>query len=174
MPPPVSPSFAIIPSMTANPPSRVITLIDIGLSADEHYVQFVPPATFGVILERATEKVYQVLANGERCILRSAADKIYTLRGFIGLRRREERDLELGWSSIEDEIIRIVLFSFGSYEKLCTAVWKHCPLKENAEIIRDIWGPAVFIEDIQGKPGHRLYLTLGRGRRYYHEYGRCI
>jgi hypothetical protein len=82
--------------------------------------------------------------------LRRAADKIYTLRGFIGLRRREEGDLELGLSSIEDEIIRHVLFSFGSFEKLCTAVRKYCPLRENAEIIRDIWAASVFIQDIQG------------------------
>jgi hypothetical protein len=143
--------------MTVNLPSRVTTLIDIGLSPDEHYVQFVPPATFGVILDRAMEKVYLVRANGERSILRRAADKIYTLRGFIGLRRREEGDLELGWSSIEDEIIRLVLLSFGSYEKLCTAVWKYCPLRENAEIIRDIWAANVFIRDIQGITQDKSY-----------------
>ena len=124
-------------------PSRVITMIDIGLSPHEYYVQFVPPATFGVIYDRVTKKVYLVRANGERTTLRRTADKIYTLRGFIGLRKREERSLELGRGT-EDEIIRNVLVGFEGLEKLRSAVGKYCPFSENAGIISDFWGAKVF------------------------------
>lgn len=125
-------------------------MIDIGLTADEHYVQFVPPATFGVIYNQVTKKLYLVRANGERTKLRDAADKIYTLRGFIGLRRRQDTDLELGLE-IEDEIIRNVLFSFGSSEKLHEAVEKYCPFAENAEIITNVWATTIF-GNINGIP----------------------
>jgi len=123
--------------------SNVFTLIDIGLTADEHYVQFVPPATFGVIYNQVMKKLYLVRANGERTKLRDTADKIYTLRGFIGLRRRQDMDLELGLE-IEDDIIRNVLFSFGSSEKLHEAVEKYCPFAENAEIITNVWATTIF------------------------------
>jgi len=127
----------------AIPSSRVITLIDIGLSVDEHYVQFVPPATFGVIYDSALKTIRLVRANSERTLLQKTADKMYTLRGFLGLRRRECRQLELK-SGIEDEIIRCVLSSFGSTEKLQAAVWKYCPNTENAETITQLWAPEVF------------------------------
>jgi hypothetical protein len=135
--------------MSQSSSSRVITAIDIGLNADEHYVQFVPPATFGVIYNRVAAKVYLVRADGERSPLRGTADKIYVLRGFIGLRRREERKLELRWD-IEDNIIRNVLCSFGSHEKLRAAVSKHCPFSENAEIINNMWASKVFSQDVKG------------------------
>jgi len=131
----------------ALPSSRVITLIDIGLSVSEHYIQFVPPATFGVIYDNAEETIQLVRANGERTQLRKTADKIYTLRGFLGLRRRESRDLELR-CAVEDEIIRRVLTSFGSSESLHAAVRRFCPNSENAETITQLWAPEVF--DIQG------------------------
>lgn len=137
-------------SPTSSCSSNIITLIDIGLKADERYVQFVPPATFGVIYNQVTKKVYLVRANGERTKLRDAADKIYTLRGFIGLRRRQDMDLELGLE-IEDDIIRNVLFSFGSSEKLHQAVGKYCPFAENAEIITNVWATTVF-GNIKGIP----------------------
>jgi hypothetical protein len=127
----------------------VITLIDIGLSVNEHYVQFVPPATFGVIYDSALKTIQLVRANSQRTLLRKAADKMYTLRGFLGLRRREGRDLALRWD-IEDEIIRCVLTSFGSSEKLQSAVWKYCPNTENAEAITQLWGPEVFNADDSG------------------------
>ena len=62
--------------------SDVITMIDIGLNIDEYYVQFNPPATFGVIYNRVTKKVYLVRANGERSTLRRASDKIYASRTY--------------------------------------------------------------------------------------------
>lgn len=127
----------------ALPSSRVITLIDIGLSVNEHYVQFVPPATFGVIYDSALKTIQLVRANGQRTLLRKTGDKMYTLRGFLGLRRRECKRLELRWE-IEDEIIRCVLTSFGSLEKLKAAVWKYCPNTENAEVITQLWAPEVF------------------------------
>ena len=127
----------------ALPSSRVITLIDIGLRVNEHYVQFVPPATFGVIYDSALKTIQLVRANGQQTLLRKTADKMYTLRGFLGLRRRECRGLELRWG-IEDEIIRCVLTSFGSLQKLKAAVWKYCPNSENAEVIIQLWAPEVF------------------------------
>jgi hypothetical protein len=138
--------------MIQSSPSRVITMLDIGLSANEFYVQFVPPATFGVILDRSGsshERISLVRANGERTVLRRSADKIYALRGFIGLRRREVRRLELGWD-VEDEIIRIILESFGCLERLRGAVWKHCPCFENAEIINETWGTVVLEAEDKG------------------------
>jgi len=123
-------------------------MIDIGLSPHEIYVQFVPPATFGVIFDRVTKKVHLVRANGERSTLRRAADRIYTLRGFISLRRREGRSLDLGWE-IEDEIIRHVLSGFASLENLSAAVQKNCTFSENARIIVDLWGPKVLAEGMK-------------------------
>ena len=130
--------------------SKVITMIDIGLSANEHYIQFVPPATFGVIYDGSKNKVYLVRANGERTSLRRTADKIYALRGFIGLRHRENKELELG-RSIEDVIIRHILLSFGLYEKLRQAVWKFCPFSESAEVITELWAPAVLVENSESR-----------------------
>ena len=139
----------VIYVMDESHPSNIISLIDIGLSADEHYVQFVPPATFGVIYNSATTDIQVVLANGERSELRRTADKIYALRGLIALRRREERDLDLG-TELEDDIIRHILHTFGSLEKLREAVRKFCPLRENAEVLADSWAPCVFPDDGQG------------------------
>src|SRR5271169_69791 len=135
--------------MDQSRPSNVISLIDIGLKAEEHYVQFVPPATFGVIYNRATTQVQLVLSDGERSVLRRTADKIYTLRGFIALRRRLERELELG-GEVEDDIIRHILSTFGSVEKLREAVRKFCPLRENAQVIAEVWALCVFPEDAEG------------------------
>lgn len=135
--------------MDESTPSKVISLIDIGLSADEHYVQFVPPATFGVIFNSATTALQVVLANGDRSELRRTADKIYALRGFIALRRREERQLELG-REVEDDIIRHILYAFGSLGKLREAVRNYCPLRENAEVLAYTWAPCVFLEGAQG------------------------
>lgn len=126
-------------------------MIDIGLSPHELYVQFVPPATFGVIFDRVTTKVYLVRANGERSALRRAADRIYTLRGFIGLRKREGRSLELGWE-VEDEIIQHVLSGFASFENLRAAVEKNCPFPEHAGIIVDHWGPKALAEGMMCFP----------------------
>jgi hypothetical protein len=125
-------------------PFGVITMFDVQVGVNEYYVQFVPPATFGVILDRANRKVYLVLANGERTPLRRTADKIYTLRGFIGLRRREDRTLTLGWS-MEDNLIRLILYSFGTADKLEAAVWKYCPSVETAEAINELWGPEILV-----------------------------
>jgi len=130
-------------------PSNVISLIDIGLNADEYYVQFVPPATFGVIFNRATTEVLLVLSNGEKSALRRTAEKIYTLRGFIALRRREQRELELG-GEVEDDIIRHILVSFGSLEKLREGVRKFCPLRENSQVIAQVWALSVFPEEGEG------------------------
>lgn len=124
-------------------------MIDIGLNIDEYYVQFNPPATFGVIYNQVTKKVYLVRADGERGTLRRASDKIYSLRGFIGLRRREDLDLELGWKEVEDDIIRNVLLSFGSIEELKEAVCKFCSFAESADIIMNIWAPTIFPENIE-------------------------
>jgi hypothetical protein len=110
---------------------------------NEHYIQFVPPATFGVIYDSALATIQLVRANGERTQLRKTADKIYTLRGFLGLRRREARDLELR-CAVEDEIIRRVLTSFGSSQSLHAAVRRFCPNSENAEAITQLWAPEVF------------------------------
>ena len=147
--------------MDEPPPSNVISLIDIGLKEDERYVQFVPPATFGVIFNRATTEVLLVLSNGDRSVLRRTADKIYTLRGFIALRRREERELELG-GEVEDDIIRHILFMFGSLEKLREAVTKFCPLRENARVIAQTWGPCVFPEDEEGNYFPSIFYGLTR------------
>ena len=136
-------------SVIMNTLSDVITMIDIGLTIDECYVQFNPPATFGVIYDRVTTKVYLVRADGERSTLRGASDKIYILRGFIGLRLREDLELELGWEKLEDDIIRNVLSSFGSIEDLKDAVCKFCPFAESAEIITNIWAPTIFPENIE-------------------------
>ena len=133
-----------------NSSSNVITLIDIGLNIDEYYVQFNPPSTFGVIYNRVTKKTILVRANGERSTLRRTADKIYTLRGFVGLRRREELELELGWEKTEDDIIRNILYSFSSVEDLKDAVSKFCPFAESAEIIINVWAPTIFPENITG------------------------
>jgi len=133
-----------------NSSSNVITLIDIGLNIDEYYVQFNPPSTFGVIYNRVTKKTILVRANGERSTLRRTADKIYTLRGFIGLRRREELELELGWEKTEDDIIRNILYSFSSAEDLKDAVSRFCPFAESAEIIINVWAPTIFPENIKG------------------------
>jgi hypothetical protein len=126
-------------------------MLDIGLSVNEYYIQFVPPATFGVILDRSSydRKISLVRTNGERTVLKRSADKIYVLRGFIGLRRREVRRLELGWD-VEDEIIRIILGSFGCLERLRGAVWKYCPCFENAEIINEVWGTVVLDAEDNG------------------------
>jgi hypothetical protein len=124
-------------------------MINGGLGVDEYYVQFVPPATFGVIFDRATHKLYLVRANGEKTLLRRDADRIYTLRGFIGLRQRESRTLVLGLD-VEDEIIRRILFSFRTMEDLCDSVRQFCPSVENADTINDVWGPAVFDAIDQG------------------------
>ena len=119
----------------------------VGLRGDEYYVQFVPPATFGVILDRATSDIYLVRADGKRALLRREADRIYALRGFIGLRQREGRTLNLG-RGIEDKIIRQILYSFETIEKLRMAVLKFCPSTENAQTMNDDWGRDVFqVED---------------------------
>jgi hypothetical protein len=131
------------------PRTRQCTLIDVGLSAHQYYIQFVPPATFGVIYDRSKRSIHLVRANSERILLRRTSDKIYVLRGFVGLRRRERRDVTL-FSGIEDEIIRTIVSSFEKLEKLRTAVWKYCPLLENARIITDIWGQDVFWHEVQG------------------------
>jgi len=123
--------------------SQVTTVIEIGLTLHEHYVQFNPPAPFGVIYDALGKLVDLVSANGDRRILTSCEDKVYALRGFVGLRRREGMSLELDWE-VEDEIIRLLLYSFGSLDKLRDAVWEFCPFVENAEIIADIWGPTIF------------------------------
>ena len=113
--------------------TSVITLVGIGLKENEHYIQFVPPATFGVIYNEVNNNIFLIRANGQRKKLRESADKIYALRGFIGLRRRENRTLELSnckerndWS-IEDDIIRHILIRFGNLERLKEAVCKYCP-----------------------------------------------
>ena len=106
-------------------------------------MQFVPPATFGVIFNAATRELQLVLANNERTALRRTAEKIYALRGLVALRRRQNRALELN-SNVEDDIVRHLLLTFGSFEKLRTAVRKFCPLQENAQVITDIWAPGVF------------------------------
>ena len=118
-------------------------MVDIGLSPEEIYIPFVPQATFGVIYNVETGMVLVVRSNGERDILRRTADKIYVLRGFIGLRRRENRSLGLS-TEVEDEIIRRVLTSFGSLEKLRAATESYCPLRGNAKVVTDLWGPSVF------------------------------
>jgi hypothetical protein len=143
------PSNLVSYTMDVLRPSNVISLIDIGLKAEEHYVQFVPPATFGVIFNRATTQVLLVLSDGERSVLRRTADKIYILRGFIALRRRLERELDLG-GELEDDIIRHILCTFGSLEKLRQAVRKFCPLRENAQVIAEIWALCVFPQDDEG------------------------
>lgn len=125
--------------MALSPITSVITMVDIGLTENEHYVQFVPPATFGVILDRETNKMYLVRADGEKVRLRRAADKIYTLRGFIGLRQREERDIVLG-NEIEDDMIRSILITFEDLTELRDAVFDYCPCEDNAHIIITIWG----------------------------------
>jgi len=129
--------------------SNVVSMVDIGLGPDEIYIPFVPPATFGVIYNVQTGMVFVVRSNGERNFLRRTADKIYVLRGFIGLRRRENRGLELH-SEVEDEIIRGILRSFGSLEKLCNATESYCPLRGNAKVVTEIWGPSVFNGDEDG------------------------
>ena len=149
--------------MDQSPFFNVTTLIDIGLNANEHYVQFVPPSTFGVIYNWATKEIYLIRANGARSKLRRAADKIYILRGFIGLRQRENMELELG-SDIQDDIIRNVLFSFGTLEKLLDAVWKHCPFAENADIITNVWASTIFA-NIKGIFSYLLRLIRYSRRR---------
>lgn len=145
-----------------NTSSNVITMIDIGLNINECYVQFNPPAIFGVVYNRNTKKVYLIRANGERSTLRRASDKIYTLRGFIGLRQRERLVLELGRSGVEDDIIRNVLFSFGSVENLKDAVCKFCPFAESAQIITNTWAPTIFPENIEGSISFRVKLMSNR------------
>src|SRR5436305_9472361 len=103
--------------------SQVTTVIDIGLTVHELYVQFNPPAPFGVIYDATATIVDLVRANGERGILNRIDDKVYVLRGFVGLRRKEGRPLDLEWA-VEDDIIRLILNSFGSLEKLRDAVWE--------------------------------------------------
>jgi hypothetical protein len=152
-----SPTPFIISSVIMKTSSEVITMIDIGLNIDEYYVQFNPPATFGVIYNQATKKVYLVRADGERGTLRRASDKIYSLRGFIGLRRREDLELELGWKEVEDDIIRNVLLSFGSIKELKEAVCKFCSFAESADIIMNIWAPTIFPENIE-----RIYFLFER------------
>ena len=129
--------------------SNVISIVDIGLGPEELYIPFVPPASFGVIYNVQTGIVFVVRSNGERNVLRRTPDKIYVLRGFIGLRRRENRALEIGLE-LEDEIIRTILRSFGSLEKLCTATETYCPLRANANTITDRWGPSVFNDAHKG------------------------
>jgi len=127
--------------------SSVTSLIDIGLSPHEHYIQFVPPGTFGVIFNSITRKLDLVRSDGEKTPLRSADEKIYVLRGFIGLRGREERAIKLSYS-IEDEIIRIVLRTFKSLVQLRDAVIEFCPSRDSANVIANLWGPEVFVEPL--------------------------
>jgi hypothetical protein len=144
--------------MSQQTSSRVTTLVDIGLNASEIYVQFVPPSTFGVIYDRHWRRVYLVRANGERNVLRRSSDKVYVLRGFIGLRQRECRVTELG-VDVEDEIIRIVLCMFGSLGKLQDAVKKYCSFQESAAVLLSVWAPVVFGASAQGFPPIKQLIT---------------
>jgi hypothetical protein len=125
------------------PVSSVISLIDIGLKPTEHYVQFVPPATFGVIFDRATTKVHLVQTDGQKVVLRHLPDKIYSLRGFIGFRQRGNREMPLG-DKVEDEIIRTIILTFVDIRNLRDAVEEYCPCELSANIIMKVWGKAVF------------------------------
>jgi len=129
--------------MSQSPISSVISLIDIGLKPSEHYVQFVPPATFGIILDRATKKTYLVRADGQKTVLRHIPDKVYSLRGFVGLRQREKREMALG-HKIEDEMIRNIISTFESSEELHEAVEEYCPYEPSADVILTVWAREVF------------------------------
>jgi hypothetical protein len=135
--------------MDHGPTSNVTTMIDIGLDPEEHYVQFVPPSKFGVIFNSATQQVNLVRADGERVPLEDVADKLYTLRGFTGLRQRENLAIALDWS-IEDDIIRTILASFEDWNELRDAVKKYCPCRDSAIIIAT-WAADILPLDIGGK-----------------------
>ena len=138
--------------------SSVVHLIDIGLKDNEYYVQFVPPATFGVILNRSLNKIHLVRADGQKTILRRIPDKIYTLRGFIGLRQRHNRAFRLG-DEIEDEMIRNILLTFGSFEQLRKAVADYCPCKESADTITKVWACGIFGDDTNPDGSFRIVTT---------------
>jgi len=125
-------------------------MIDLGLAPEERYVQFVPPSKFGVTYNCATREVHLVRADGKRGPLHGRADKIYTLRGFIGLMQRENLAMTLGWR-IEHEIIRNLLASFESWHDLRDAVQKFCPFPESARLITTEWAAEVFAPDADGK-----------------------
>jgi len=125
-------------------------MIDFGLAPEERYIQFVPPSKFGVTYKSATCEVHLVRADGKRGPLQGRADKIYTLRGFIGLRQRENMATALGWR-IEDEIIRTLLASFESWHELRDAVQKFCPFPESARLIATDWAAEVFALDADSK-----------------------
>ena len=136
--------------MNNGPTSSVTTTIDFSLAPEEHYVQFVPPSKFGVTYNSATREVHLDRADGKRGPLHGRADKIYTLRGFIGLMQRENLAMALGWR-IEDEIIRNLLASFESWHDLRDAVQKFCPFPESARLIATEWAAQVFALDADGK-----------------------
>jgi hypothetical protein len=129
------------------PLSSVTSIIDIGLSPYEHYVQFVPPANFGVIFNSTSQELYLVHADGGKKPLIRTAQKIYALRGFVGLRKREEQTVELGYG-VEDDIIKTILRTFKSLAQLRSAVVEYCPCAENAEVITELWAPAVLVEPL--------------------------
>lgn len=135
--------------MNDGPTSNVTTIIDIGLAPEEHYVQFVPPSKFGVIYNSVTHQVHLVRADGERSPLQGIAAKLYTLRGFIGLRQRENSAIALG-CRIEDDIIRRILESFESWNELRDAVKQFCPFRDSAMLIAT-WASQIFPFDIRGE-----------------------
>jgi hypothetical protein len=84
--------------------------------------------------------------------LEDVADKLYTLRGFTGLRQRENLPISLGWR-IEDDIIRAILAGFEDWNELRDAVKNHCPCRDSAIIIAT-WAEDIFPVDVGGKPSH--------------------
>ena len=143
--------------MNDRPTSNVTTMIDIGLSFDEHYVQFVPPSKFGVIYNSATHQVHLVRADGEREPLKDVADKLYALRGFTGWRKRENLGVALG-CRIEDDIIRTILATFEDWNELRDAVKKYCPCRDSAIIIAT-WAADILPLDIDGITASLVCLT---------------